>query len=410
MPRLAKPLTNPIVRNLPVPATGNVIHWDPDVAGFGIRVTAGNARSFILNYRIRSGRERRYTIGGWPDWTATDARTEARRLRHLIDKGGDPLADLEAQREAPTVGELCDRFETEHLPRLRASSAADYKRMLNSHIRPHFGVHIKVQDVGFGDIDALHRKITKAGHLHRANRTIAVVSKMFALAVRWAMRPDNPCKHVERNQETKRKRYLSADELVRLTTALASHPDKQTANTIRLLLLTGARRGEVLAAKWADVDLGTGTWLKPGATTKQKTDHAVPLSAPVRQLLSEIRDEQASKRRPLGEFVFPSIGGSGHVVELKRAWRNICKSANITGLRVHDLRHSFASQLASGGASLPLIGALLGHSNAATTHRYAHLFDDPQRAATEKVGAIIDAASKPTTSGEVVPMSGGRRV
>jgi integrase len=395
MPRLAKPLTNPIIRSLPAPAKGNEIHYDAEVAGFGIRVTAGDARSFVLNYRTRSGRERRYTIGRWPDWTATGARTEARRLRHRIDQGHDPLADLEAEREAPTVGELCDRFEAEHLPRLRASSAADYKRMLNNHVRPHFGAHVKVHDVTFADIDALHRKITKAGHLHRANRTIAVVSKMFALAIRWAMRPDNPCKHVERNQEAKRKRYLSADELVRLTTALAAHPDKQTANTIRLLVLTGARRGEVLAAKWADVDLGTGVWLKPGATTKQKTDHAVPLSAPVRQLLSEIREEQASKRRPLGEFVFPSSGGSGHVVEIKRAWRNICKSANITGLRVHDLRHSFASQLASGGASLPLIGALLGHTNAATTHRYAHLFDDPQRAATEKVGAIISAAGKP---------------
>ena len=213
MAKLAKPLTNSIIRSLPAPAKGNVIHWDPEVAGFGIRITAGNARAFILNYRTRTGRQRRYTIGDWPDWTTTDARTEARRHRHLIDQGGDPLDDLEAERKAPTVSELCDRFEAEHLPRLRASSAADYKRILKNHVRPHFGAHVKVQDVGFGDIDALHRKITKAGHLHRANRTIAVVSKMFALASRWAMRPDNPCKHVGRNQETKRKRYLSADEL-----------------------------------------------------------------------------------------------------------------------------------------------------------------------------------------------------
>ena len=119
MPRLAKPLTNPIIRNLPAPAKGNEIHYDTEVAGFGIRVTAGDARSFVLNYRTRSGRERRYTIGRWPDWTATAARTEARRLRHQIDKGDDPLADLEAEREAPTVSELCDRFEAEHLPRKR---------------------------------------------------------------------------------------------------------------------------------------------------------------------------------------------------------------------------------------------------------------------------------------------------
>jgi integrase len=123
--------------------------------------------------------------------------------------------------------------------------------MLRVHIRPHFGLHTKVADVDFASIDALHRKITKAGHKHRANRVVAVCSKMFALAVRWKLGSDNPAKGVERNDETKRKRYLSGDELVRLTTALAKHPDRQAANIVRLLLLTGARRGEVLAAKWA---------------------------------------------------------------------------------------------------------------------------------------------------------------
>jgi integrase len=121
------------------------------------------------------------------------------------------------------------------------------------------------------------------------------------------------------------------------------------------------------------------------------------LSAPARQLLSEIRAEHASKhpKKPLGEFVFPGSGNAGHVVEIKKAWRSLCKASGLVGLRIHDLRHSFASQLASGGASLPLIGALLGHSNPATTHRYAHLFDDPQRAAVERVGAVISAAGKP---------------
>lgn len=121
----------------------------------------------------------------------------------------------------------------------------------------------------------------------------------------------------------------------------------------------------------------------------------MPLSAPVRQLLNEIRLRQAGRQHAVGEYVFPGVGGSGHVVELKWAWRRICKAAGITGLRIHDLRHSYASQLASDGTSLPMIGALLGHSSPATTHRYSHLFDDPLRAATERVGAIITAAGKP---------------
>jgi len=160
--------------------------------------------------------------------------------------------------------------------------------------------------------------------------------------------------------------------------------------------LTGCRRGEALAARWADFDLVKGVWSKPASSVKQNTPHEAPLSAPARQLLSEIRNAHAAKhpKRPLGEYVFPSHGADGHRVDVKRDWRQLTKAAGITGLRVHDLRHSFASQLASGGASLPLIGALLGHSNPTTTHRYAHLFDDPQRAAVERVGAIVGAAGQ----------------
>jgi integrase len=160
--------------------------------------------------------------------------------------------------------------------------------------------------------------------------------------------------------------------------------------------------------RWSDVDLGGGTWTKPASTTKQKTDHVVPLSAPARQLLTEIGAVQAGKHKPLGEFVFPR--GAGHIVSITKAWAVICKAAGISGLRIHDLRHSFASQLASGGASLPLIGALLGHSNPATTHRYAHIFDDPQRAAVERVGAVIVNAGKDAAPAPIeFPRRGRRR-
>lgn len=393
---MARKLTDILIRRLPAPSKGNKIHYEGgDVAGFGIRVTTGGAAAFILNYRTRGGRERRITIGRHPIWSATAARAEAKRLRHLIDQGGDPLADLEARREAPTVAALIDRFEAEHLPRKRDSTAADYRRMLQNHIRPHFGAHMKVQDVAFADIDSLHRKITATGHHYRANAVVRVLSKMFSLAVFWGMRDTNPCKGIERNTEYVRRRYLSGDELVRLINALTEHPDKQAADIIRILLLTGCRRGEALSIRWADLDLTSGTWSKPASSTKQKEAHEVPLSAPARQLLSEIREEQVSNHRSLGSYVFPSHGAAGHRVELKRDWRQITTAAGIvTNLRLHDLRHSFASQLASGGASLPLIGSLLGHANPATTARYAHLFADPQRVATERVGAIITAAGR----------------
>jgi integrase len=406
---MATRLTDAIVKRLPRPEKGSKVHYDGDLPGFGCRVTAAGARSFILNYCTRgTGRERRLTIGSATVWRTTAAREEAKRLKQEIDRGVDPLGDLQEQRAAPTVAELCDRFEAEHLPRKAPSTAGEYRRSLRNHVRPFFGLHTKVGDVAFADIDRLHRRLTAEGKPFAANRTLALVSKMFSLAVRWGMRSDNPCRNIERNYEGKRRRYLSGDELERLTKALAEHPDKQAADIIRLLLLTGCRRGEALSMRWADVDLTNAVWSKPGSTTKQRSDHIVPLSAPARQLLSDIA-EQTGKRHALPTFVFPSaLSGSGHRTHVKRDWRQLCRAAGITGLRVHDLRHSFASQLASGGASLPLIGALLGHATPTTTARYAHLFDDPQRAATERVGAIIEAAGK--ASGEnVTPFKGGRR-
>src|SRR5262249_5089557 len=154
-------------------------------------------------------------------WRTTDARDKARELRREIEDGGDPLGEIEAEREAPTVADLIERFRAEHLPRKRGRTASEYGYLLKLHIEPHFGQHTKVADVRFEDIDGLHRKITKAGSPYAANRTIGVLSKMFALAIHWHMCETNPTKGIERNKEYHRRRYLSGDELIRLTKALA---------------------------------------------------------------------------------------------------------------------------------------------------------------------------------------------
>jgi integrase len=402
---LNRHLTDAVARRLPAPKQGNAVTWDDTVAGFGCRVTSAGSRAFVLNYRVKgSGRERRITIGGFPDWTVAMARKRARELRRQVNEGSDPLGDIEADRSAATMAELCDRFEAEHLTRRRPGTAADYRSMLVTHIRPHFK-DLKVAAVMHNDVVRLHDRITAAGHPYRANRVIAVLSKMFGLAQRWGMRDDNPAKGIEKNTEHQRRRYLKSEELAALTKALAAHSDRQTANVIRLLLLTGARRGEVLSMRWADIDLSAGLWSKPASSTKQNKPHEVPLSAPARQLLAEIRDGLGKDHRGLPEFVFAGNGARRHVVEIKRVWRRLCKAAGLKELRIHDLRHSFASELASGGASLPLIGALLGHSNPTTTARYAHLFQDPQRAAVERVGAIITGRS----AAELMPLPKRRR-
>jgi integrase len=374
-------LTDALVKRLQLPKSGNRIIYDPAMPGFGARVTAAGHRAFVLTYYNRAGRQRRYTIGSFPDWSVVGAREEARKLKRKIDQGDDPLAEIEAERGAPTVDELIERFLAEHVSRKRPHTQYDYRNVIERHIRPALG-RMKVVEVVWANIDALHRKITKSGRSTQANRVVAVVSKMFALAIRWKMRADNPAKGIERNVEHGRKRYLSAAELKRLTDALDAQEDQQAADIFRLCLFTGCRVGEAMSARWDDID-PAGKWTKPGSTTKQKTDHIVPLSAPAKELLANLH------RKTNGPWVFPADSAPGHRVTVQKSWLALCKAARITGLRIHDLRHSFASQLASSGASLPLIGSLLGHSNPTTTHRYAHLFDDPQRAAVERVGKII---------------------
>ena len=411
---MAQKLTDGFARSVSAPASGKpyAIHYDAEVKGFGLRVTKGGARSFILNYRAH-GIERRYTIGSFPDWKVSAAREEAKRLKRFVDQGRDPMSERHEERAAPTINDLIDRYLCEHAPRKREGSRREDESLIRQWIKPELG-NKKVAAVRHADVERLHRKITARGTPTRANRTAALLSKMFSLAIRWEMRADNPARGLERNTEERRSRYLAGDELRRLTEALAAHRNRGAADAIRLLLLTGARRGEVLAATWDQFDLAEGIWTKPSSHTKQKREHRVPLSAAARQLLAEMKgmtDRLAvgANREP-SPFLFPAQRrrrareGAGHLVDIKAPWRAICKLAGLSGVRVHDLRHTYASVLASAGQSLPIIGALLGHTQPGTTARYAHLFDDPLRAATERVGAII-TGNGDGKRGDVVSLS-----
>ena len=396
-------LTDEFARSAAPPtASENKIHFDGEVKGFGLRVTKAGARSFVLTYRA-NGVQRRLTIGSYPDWKVSTARKEATRLKRLVDQGFDPMGDRHEDRAAPTMNDLCDRYLTEHAARKRETSRREDEALIRRWIKPELG-NRKVSDIRHADVDDLHRKITGYGTPTRANRTMSLISKMFSLAVRWEMRDDNPAKGIERNNEEKRSRYLVGDELRRLTEALAAYPVQTSANAIRLLLLTGSRRGEVLAARWEHFDLEAGVWAKPSSHTKNKRQHRIPLSAAARLLLVEIKRSASTS-----EYLFPGArGAAGHLTDIKRPWASICKLAGLTGVRTHDLRHSYASMLVSSGLSLPVIGALLGHTQPGTTARYAHLFDDPLRAATERVGAIVTAASEDKPAATVARLKKGQ--
>jgi integrase len=400
-----KRLNDALVKSLPVPANGPVITYDSDLPGFGVRVTPAGARSYVLNYRI-DGRERRYTIGSAAEWSCGAARKHAADLKAGIRLGTDPLEELERRREAVTMAGLCDRFVADHLPRLRPATRQLYLVALNGSasrkgIRAHFR-HRRVDEVTHVDVEDFHRYVSRRAPL-MANRSVAVLSRMLSLAVRWGIRPDNPARGIERNPETKRTRYLSPRELVTLSQALGGLADQQAANIFRILVLTGARKREVLSARWEDVDLEAGVWTKPAATTKQRSVHRVPLAASAVALLSDIERT--------GPWLFPGKVEGEHRVEVKAQWEAVCRAAGLVDaagrktVRIHDLRHTYASVLASAGLSLPVIGALLGHSEVSTTQRYAHLMDDPLRQATERAAAVLTGAA----SAEVVDLPSSKR-
>jgi hypothetical protein len=221
---------------LPLPPEGARITYDADVPGFGARVTANGARAFVLNY-IVAGRERRTTIGQYPTWSTTAAREEARLLRRKIDSGIDPIEERMTQdaaaialRSAPTMNDLFARYDSEHLPRKSPRAAADDRSMWRKIVLPRLGT-MKVAQITSADIDALHTEIGKTRPI-RANRIVEVVRKAFNMAMRWGWRADNPAIGVHRTDEQKRARYLSATELMKLSEALASHPEKSSAPVI----------------------------------------------------------------------------------------------------------------------------------------------------------------------------------
>ena len=403
-------ITDKLVNELAHPKVGNRVVYDDrkaGVGGFGIRVTASGAKSWVLNYRNSDGRERRHTLGAFPAIKTEAARKAAGKLLGEIKlNGSDPQAKKKAALAAPRMNDLCDYYIEHHLPEKRSASAADDKAMIASYIRPKLGSEL-VSAIDKPILARLHRGMS-AETPYRANRVMALLSKMFAMAcddLKW--RATNPTKGVKRNIEAKRERYLTGAEIVRLMQVLTEFEDQTVANIVRLLLLTGARRGEILQAKWSQFDLGSHVWTKPAATTKQNKEHRVTLSDDAGTLIDQIHASAARKEdgKLASPYVFPAPLSGKPRTEIKDEWRVIAlaaglydelppakeggKSVKVVNCRIHDLRHTFASLLASRGLSLLTIGKLLGHTNPNTTHRYAHLADDPLREAANMVGALV---------------------
>ena len=382
-------ISEKLIKNLTPPKHGNRITYDSEIKGFGLRVTAGNVRSFVLNYYSR-GRERRITVGKHPEWTVVAARERAMQLRVRINNGVDPLAEREQERSAPTVNELAAEFFERHVvARKRPSSIRNDREMLQGIILPNLS-QLRVQSVSKRDLEDLHQKLKATPY--RGNRVLALLSKMFSLAIEWGWRTDNPAKGIPRFHEDRRERWLQPEELQRFIEALDAYPDQNAADALRLLMLTGSREMEVLKSEWPQFDLERGVFIKPSHSTKEKKEERIPLNTAALELLTRMKEQSGGKG-----FLFPGLNGDKPRTTLRRAWVAVCKSANLTGLRIHDLRHSFASHLVSSGVSLHIVGKLLGHSQAQTTMRYAHIQDEALRTASNTFGSIYQNAGKKKT-------------
>jgi integrase len=398
--------------------------WDGTMPGFGVRVRPTGAMSYVVVYRAGSGRGapyRRFTIGAIGKITPEKARARAKGILGAVAHGKDPAADKTAERATPTVAELSDRFITEHIePKRKPKTTAFYRDVLDRIVKPELGT-TKADKVTRAAVAKLHGKLKSTPF--QANRVLAVVASMYSFAARAGILPEgtNPVRKIDKFAEHRRERFLTGEELERLGSAIrdaetkgipwnvneakpkAKHlADPQNrfaklspfaAAALRLLLFTGCRLREILHLKWENVDLERGLLFLADSKTGRKT---IILNAPAVAVLVGLDR--------LGSYVVPADDAEKARADLKRPWQAVSKRAGLDGVRLHDLRHTYASFGAGGGLGLPIIGKLLGHTQVATTARYAHLDNDPLRRATESIGSRIAAALDGKGGATVVAM------
>lgn len=364
------------------PTGAERLYWDDELKGFGLRVSPKGRKTFFVQYRS-GGRTRRAKIGAMGPVTPDQARLKARALLGDVATGDDPAELRRRRRLTPTLSDVCDRFIKEHVEvRLKPKSQINYKQVIRDAIKPAVGA-IKISEVTRADISALHQSYS--GRPYQANRILSVLSKLFNLCELWGYRPDgsNPCRLIQRFKETRKERFLSDEEISRLSSVLAEAETSgdisiYVAAAFRMLLLTGCRLSEIQFLKWECV---TRTHLVLPDTKTGK--RAIPLPDAGRKILD------ALPHNPTNPFVFQGEADGKPAVNLEKPWRRIRAKAGIDDVRIHDLRHTYASKALASGMSLYMVGQLLGHTQYQTTMRYAHLADAPVRDAANQVANVL---------------------
>jgi integrase len=357
------------------------VRWDGLIPGFGVRIYPSGRKAFILRYRA-NGSKRLLTLGMYGVLTLDQARDLARQRLGEVIGGEDPLEKKRKAAQGETIKALCEAYLERHASRKR--SARDDRRRIAQHLVPVWGQR-KVDSITRADVAALHSRIGER-HPYEANRTVALLGKMFELARRWGFLPEtaaNPARGIDKFKEQKRDRWVTPEELPRLATAIAQNPNLYIRAAIWLYLLTGVRREELLRAQWADIDFARCE-LRLGETKAGRT-HYVPLSAPAMALLRQLPRQEGNP------YLLPGQRSGQHLVNISKSWKAIRTAAGVEDVRIHDLRRTVGSWLAQAGSSLPLIGRVLNHTDPKTTAIYARLGDDLTRLALAEHGQRITA-------------------
>jgi len=365
-----------------LPSSKDRILFDSVLPGFGLRISPMGRKSFVVQYRS-GGRTRRISLGRFGTVTCDQARRRAKELLGAVAGGEDPAEQRNSERHTPTVNTLAARFLSEHVEtHCKERTMHDYKRLLEAHILPQLGSH-RIPSITRADIARFHGQMSETPY--QANRALAVLSKMFTLAEIWGLRPElvNPCHLIKKYPEKKKERYLTKNELAALVTVLDERYGQgferlSVVSALKMLIFTGCRLSEIQLLKWGYVK--PGLLVLPDSKTGARR---IPICDQAIAILDKM------PRALHSDYVFWADGPRGFVTDYQKPWRRIRQAANLDDVRIHDLRHTFASHAVQQGVPLQLVGKLLGHSQLQTTMRYAHLADEDVRAAAATVGSVF---------------------
>lgn len=385
-------LTKRYIDSLTTPDSEQFI-FDELLPGFGLRLYPTGRKSFLVQYRS-GGRTRRVSLGRFGTVTPDEARGRARELLGTVAAGNNPSEDRRQERLTPTVASLCSRFLVEHVEQhCKPITIREYRRTIEKHIKPAIGA-FRLSDISRADVSDLHHRMRATPY--QANHALSVMSKMFNLAEIWGLKPDgsNPCRHVKKYRVHQRERFLSPEELKTLGRVLSDceangSESKPVVSAFRLLILTGCRLNEIRMLKWEFVK--PGYLVLPDSKTGPRR---IPVTPEIEAVLAEIPEIEGNP------YIITGLIEGQPINDLQKPWRRIRELSGLEDVRIHDLRHTYASNAVMGGMDILMVSKLLGHTQIQTTMRYAHLADDPVKAAAAKIASSLGQAMAAETPGD----------